>query len=330
MTPERALEIRLGLSRKKSVAPLKTRKQTSAASELMKRVLVFDHSEFHFIMHSVHFFQMPIGQIGVLYRKAVYPIRNSGEYLFIDISEGKITKKACSALNTKEHILKQIRRTPSDSLQTLAEKFTEHPDGRKLRKLAAKKADDPALVVAPTRTPTSAMTYAERWLRQLNLSQNQTASEAVRRQALVSLEQIEKEMAALDDHFKWPSTEAGTGSGNLKSFDAPPEGVLSFFGYKVGKSSELRPSTRFHILDRVYRIDLPPVLPRSHMVLWGPPNSGARLKKIAETIAALVRNAKRRRNPSYNQAINEWEFDLQCLHDTLYLGRFSFGWPESV
>jgi len=272
---------------------------------------------------------MPDGELGVSNRKVVYSLQHSGEYLFIEISAGRTPKRECLVVSPTALSSERIRVISSLSLQALAEKFLEHTDGPKLKKLASKIAINPVNAASKPRTTTSAMTYADRWLRQLNLSQNQSASEEVRSKALIQLAKIEGEMASLDDHFKWPSTEAATGSGNLMSFDAPSDGILSFFGYQVGQASQLSPATRYLVLDRVFRIRLPPVLPSSHMALWATPNSGRRLKKLAETIAALVRNAKRRRNASYSRAISEWEFDLQRLHDALYVGQFDFGWPST-
>ena len=57
--------------------------------------------------------------------------------------------------------------------------------------------------------------------------------------------------------------------------------------------------------------------------------AAARLKKMAETIAALARNAKRRNNASLDQAIRDWEHDLSFLYHTYYVGHFGFGWPST-
>lgn len=51
---------------------------------------------------------------------------------------------------------------------------------------------------------------------------------------------------------------------------------------------------------------------------------------MAETIAALVRNAKHRRDTRMKAAIRDWEQDLKQLHDESYVGTFSFGWPTTM
>ncbi|MDO3434520.1 hypothetical protein QWJ46_17730 [Rhizobium sp. CBN3] len=331
MTPERALAIRVDRVLKKKVTSPKASERLLPLPEMMKQILVFKQSEYHHLIRDFVLFRMPNNELGVSSRKMVYPVRHSGEYLFIDISAGRTPKTNCSVVNSAALASERLRISSSPSLQALADGLSDHADGPKLRKIASEIRGHPVVNRGgKARIMNPGMKLAERWLRQLKLAENQTASEEVRKMALVQLAKIEQEMASLDiDHFKWPSTEALTGSGALNSFDAPSDGVLSFFGYEVGQSSRLNSSTRYAVLHRVFRIMLPQMLPTTHMALWGPANSGWRLKKIAETIAAFVRNAKRRRNPSYSQAIDDWEYDLQRLHDALYVGRFDFVWPQT-
>jgi hypothetical protein len=61
---------------------------------------------------------------------------------------------------------------------------------------------------------------------------------------------------------------------------------------------------------------------------WGENNSSMRLQKLANTIASLTKNAKRRKSPPA-QAISDWESDLDWLKDSFYNGRFSFHWPSA-
>jgi hypothetical protein len=51
---------------------------------------------------------------------------------------------------------------------------------------------------------------------------------------------------------------------------------------------------------------------------------------MAETIAALARNAKRRADVGMEGAIEDWEDDLDFLFRAFYRGRFRFGWPRSA
>jgi hypothetical protein len=50
---------------------------------------------------------------------------------------------------------------------------------------------------------------------------------------------------------------------------------------------------------------------------------------LAETIAALTRNAKGRQFANMKQAIADWEADLEYLRTTIYVGRFHFDWPRT-
>ncbi|MFA1676282.1 hypothetical protein ACDY97_26955 [Rhizobium mongolense] len=329
MTPEKALAIRVRRVLSKKIASRKVPDRLVPSPDVTKQILVFKQGEFHHLIHSFVVYGMPGNEVGVSIRKAVYPIRYSGEYLYIDISTGRTPKKTCSIVTRAAIAPERIIVTPSPPIQSLAQEFLEHAHGSTLRKLASEIRTHPTIMGttnAPART--HALTYTERWIRQLNLAFNQAATEQVRKKALMQLAKIEEELLSLnEEYFKWPSTEALNGSGSLTSFDAPKDGVLSFFGYHVGKGSILTSRMRCAILDRVFRIVLPPILPSWHMESWGTPESSRRLRKMAETIAALARNAKHRRSPSYDQAVGDWEHDLQRLHDTHYVGRFDFGWP---
>ncbi|TAX54604.1 hypothetical protein [Rhizobium leguminosarum] len=328
MTPERALAIRVrrALNKKEVISP-KAAERLRPLPDLTKQILVFQQHEFHHIIHGFDLFRMPGGELGVSSRRVVFPIRYSGEYLFINIAMPGKPKTSCSAVSPTAIASERLPATSSLPLQSIAEKYSDHADGTQLGKLASKFPAEPQTKMT---AEVSNKSYAERWIRQLNLSLNLTASEVVRIKALAQLAKIEEELLAIgEEYFKWPSTGAQKGNGALNSFDAPEDGVLSFFGYQVGQSSQITSSTRYAILDRVFRIVLPPILPGSHMALWGMPNSRRRLQKMAEAIAAFVRNAKRRQNPSYDRAIGDWEYDLQRLHDALYVGRFDFGWPET-
>jgi hypothetical protein len=102
--------------------------------------------------------------------------------------------------------------------------------------------------------------------------------------------------------------------------------MLSYLDYRVGRNGEVG-SMRHGILGRVFEGPLPPVFPPDYMSSWGAPKSAARLRKLAESIAAFTRNAKRRRDFKMDDAIADWESDLSFLYEHYYLGRFSFAWP---
>jgi len=109
----------------------------------------------------------------------------------------------------------------------------------------------------------------------------------------------------------------------------PQEGVLSRVGYRVGKSGK-KPSTRRALLDDVYAQTLPNVSSPDYMAEWGSPRSAKRLQKLANVIAANVKNNKRKNNPSYRKAIREWENDLGHLKKAYYDGVYDFGWPNTL
>jgi hypothetical protein len=109
------------------------------------------------------------------------------------------------------------------------------------------------------------------------------------------------------------------------------KGMLSFMGYQVGRVSSLTPLRRRKILDYVYRGVLPSVNDRHYMNEWGEPKASRRLRKLANTLAALARNARRRRSKSWHQAIADWEADLAYLKDRYYdRRRRDWHWPKTV
>lgn len=152
-------------------------------------------------------------------------------------------------------------------------------------------------------------------------------------QALVAIER-EWERRRLtplnpDDYFSWPTTLATGRTGEISFGDSPAEGVLAYMEYHVGRTSDVSTPVRRIILDRVFLGVLPPVFSKEYLNEWSSPGSATRLRKIAESIAAFCRNAKRRDTSKLNDAIKDWESDLSYLRDQYYVGKFHFGWPTS-
>ena len=104
--------------------------------------------------------------------------------------------------------------------------------------------------------------------------------------------------------------------------------MLSALGYHVGIATGISNTERKFLLDEIFNIHLPPLNDPAYMREWGAQKSAARLKKLAETIAALVRNAKRRKSQDMTVAYDEWEVDLEYLHGKYYVGHFQFAWPK--
>ena len=117
--------------------------------------------------------------------------------------------------------------------------------------------------------------------------------------------------------LRWPSTDAPE---SLKSLILPFSdeiGVLSSFGYTVGRHGK-PVQVRFKILDLVLAESLEDAgFGNSYLQEWGRPQSITRLIKTARTIAALCRNAKRS-SFDYQQAIIDWQHDLAYLKENYY------------
>ena len=58
-------------------------------------------------------------------------------------------------------------------------------------------------------------------------------------------------------------------------------------------------------------------MPQDYLDEWGEPRSKERLMKMANTIAALLRNAKNKVNQPVD-AIREWESDLDWLKEKFH------------
>ena len=151
-----------------------------------------------------------------------------------------------------------------------------------------------------------------------------------RRRAHRLREKISERLTQLEStQFVWPTTTANIGSQNLPS-DAfkYEEGLLRHYGYKVGIHG-LNQSERLEILDSIFLRPLMPMNNYEYQNEWGEPKTARRLQKLAESIAAFTRNAKRRNDKNFGKAIQDWETDLAYLKTTYYDNRFSFRWPHT-
>jgi hypothetical protein len=128
--------------------------------------------------------------------------------------------------------------------------------------------------------------------------------------------------------FDWPTTDAEAGTGGIESEDWQEIGVLKFMGYTVGSEGE-PPRVRERILTEIFAGPIPPVFPNEYLDEWGEPSTAPRLKKMAETIAALTRNARRRRDLKMKAAVRDWEKDLDFIYWEYYVEKFKFDWPTN-
>lgn len=151
--------------------------------------------------------------------------------------------------------------------------------------------------------------------------------------ALRIVEAVESAWDALqileDDYFKWPSTETDSRKSGATIPEMQKDGMLSYLEYRVGKTADIPVPVRQLILARVFEGRLPRVFPLSYMRQWGDPETPLRLRKMAESIASFARNAKRRDDSRLDEAIRQWEQDLEFLYDKYFVGRFGFGWPST-
>lgn len=154
--------------------------------------------------------------------------------------------------------------------------------------------------------------------------------------AVIVLQEIEKEWKRRgakppkpEDFFEWPKSDAAGGDGRLSASGWVTEGVLSYMGYRVGNTNGLSSDIRRRILELIFEGELPPVFEPQYLREWGKPSSATRLKKMAETLAALSRNAKRKKSAQMRSAIKSWDQDLNFLYENFYIDRFQFAWPSN-
>lgn len=143
-------------------------------------------------------------------------------------------------------------------------------------------------------------------------------------------EVVRKKLLELNtQYFAWPNTVAEKGEGQIDvNYFQHQHGILSFMGYKVG-SSGLPVEIRQQLLSEIFSGHLPLLNSKEYMNEWGSKKSSRRLRKMAESIAAFVRNAKRRRGARLKNAVIDWETDLEYLRVSYYVGRFDFPWPDT-
>lgn len=134
-----------------------------------------------------------------------------------------------------------------------------------------------------------------------------------------------------NEYFRWPTTQAPLGDGEVDDAHFQyHQGLLGFVGYRVGAFG-VSAVQRRELLDSVYSGPLPSLNSQEYMADWGAPQTSTRLRKIAASIAAFARNAKRRNPGRLLEAISEWEADLAYLKAQYYDNRFDhvFVWPET-
>ena len=138
-----------------------------------------------------------------------------------------------------------------------------------------------------------------------------------------------EEQTAQDKYFQGPTTAAPFGAGDLRNVFWRPKGMLDFLGYHVGVVQPTSRSERHCILEYVFECYLPPLNDPGYLSEWGRPQTARRLEKLADSLAAFTRNARRRNNRSFDAAIDDWEDDLAFLYDRYYVSFARFWWPTT-
>lgn len=142
------------------------------------------------------------------------------------------------------------------------------------------------------------------------------------RRPLLTLHRLE-----IPEVFAWPTTTVHNSNQELVEANWPKIGILQSVGYRVGEKG-LFNNERQKVLSKVYEQELPMVESRLYMDEWGLPTSSKRLHKLAYTIAAFVRNAKRKKRTDMRRAINQWEHDLSWLREKYY-SNMNWNWPST-
>lgn len=132
-----------------------------------------------------------------------------------------------------------------------------------------------------------------------------------------------------DEYFDWPTTVAPGGNGSLSLENVQKSGVLGQLDYHVGRTLGQPDAYRRRTLMKIFEQPIPSSLKGFEPEEWGQPGSAHRLRKMAYSIAAFTRSAKRKKLASFDEAIRHWETDLKYLHDQYYVGKFGFSWPST-
>ena len=155
---------------------------------------------------------------------------------------------------------------------------------------------------------------------------NKLEKDALKLREKISLEWARR--SAKGTWFSWPATDTQPSDQKLGDVDWPQEGMLSYLGYHVGEKQPTPRKIRQRILEYAFECDLPPINGLAYFAAWGEPKTANRLYKLANTLAAFTRNAKRK-DASTSKAVNDWKSDLHFLHKKYYVDLFQFEWPDT-
>jgi hypothetical protein len=129
------------------------------------------------------------------------------------------------------------------------------------------------------------------------------------------------------EFFSWRNVRTPSGIEKIDSIKSHDEGMLSAFGYHVGKVQGLPTEIRKLILDDIFLSELPPINGREYMQSWGYPNTSSRLRKLDRTLAMLGTNERGR---GLALAPEQRQADLDYLEKEYYLPmKYKFSWTKT-
>lgn len=117
------------------------------------------------------------------------------------------------------------------------------------------------------------------------------------------------------EFFKWRDVRTPLGQVKISAIQSPEEGMLSAFGYHVGKVQGLPDEVRKLILNDILVSELPLVNGPDYMRQWDEPRSAARLQKLNRTLASLGTNERGR---GFITAPEQRQMDLDYLKAKYY------------
>lgn len=157
------------------------------------------------------------------------------------------------------------------------------------------------------------------------------ASKEFKAEVIEHLIELAEQVEVEEPMFPFPSIDVVATRSRLRHSLGSPEwrenGLLKLSGYCVGKTEGKPDLERRKILNYIFLKDeLLDVDDEYYASEWGEPKSEDRLKKLTNSIASFVRNAKRSSN-NMSYAIGDWSEDIHYLKETFYDRWFDFPWP---
>jgi hypothetical protein len=134
----------------------------------------------------------------------------------------------------------------------------------------------------------------------------------------------------LEGYFVWPTTEINPkwyGYSCHQSFDRVEKTPMLLIGYNVNQQEYLTEKQRQKLLTYCFKSS---ILPWSgneeYMMNWGPASSPIRLKRMANHMARMGRDMRRKK---YEKALGKYDLDLSFLKREYYNSMFKFEWPTT-